>query len=48
MTAKVQLSALELALKTSQNKVSTLNEQHARLTLDSEGFKLRAEMPWKY
>ena len=41
--SQTQLSALELALKTNQNKVSVLNEQHARLQLDSEGFKLKAE-----
>ncbi|MGB1261581.1 MAG: chromosome segregation protein SMC [Cognaticolwellia sp.] len=40
---QTRLAELELGQKTSHNKVSTLNEQLARLQLDSEGFKLRAE-----
>ena len=41
--SQTQLATIELAVKTSQSKVSTLNEQLARLQLDTEGFKLRAE-----
>ncbi|MBA6287558.1 chromosome segregation protein SMC [Colwellia sp. MB3u-4] len=37
------LATLELQQKSSQNKISALNQQLARLQLDSEGFKLRAE-----
>ncbi|MFT5636384.1 MAG: chromosome segregation protein [Cognaticolwellia sp.] len=41
--SQTRLASLELQQKTSQNKISALNEQLARLQLDSEGFKLRAE-----
>ena len=41
--SQTRLAELEVQQKSSQHKVSTLNEQLARLQLDSEGFKLRAE-----
>ncbi|WP_196797970.1 chromosome segregation protein SMC [Colwellia sp. PAMC 21821] len=41
--SQTRLAELEIQQKTSQNKVSGFNEQLARLQLDSEGFKLRAE-----
>lgn len=41
--SQTRIAELELQQKTSQNKISTLKEQLARLQLDSEGFKLRAE-----
>ena len=41
--SQTRLAELELAQKTSQNKIAVLKEQLARLQLDSEGFKLRAE-----
>lgn len=41
--SQTRLAELELQQKTSQNKISGLNAQLARLQLDSEGFKLRAE-----
>ena len=41
--SQTRLAEVELGQKTSQNKISVLNEQLARLQLDSEGFKLRAE-----
>ncbi|WP_220469723.1 chromosome segregation protein SMC [Colwellia sp. MB02u-10] len=41
--SQTRLATLELQQKSSQNKISALNQQLARLQLDSEGFKLRAE-----
>jgi chromosome segregation protein len=41
--SQTRLATLELQQKSSQNKISELNQQLARLQLDSEGFKLRAE-----
>ena len=41
--SQTRLAEVELSQKTSQNKIAVLNEQLARLQLDSEGFKLRAE-----
>ncbi len=41
--SQTRLAELELGQKTSQNKIAVLREQLARLKLDSEGFKLRAE-----
>ena len=41
--SQTRLAELELGQKTSQNKIAVLREQLARLQLDSEGFKLRAE-----
>ena len=41
--SQTRLAELEIQQKTSQNKISGFNEQLARLHLDSEGFKLRAE-----
>ncbi len=41
--SQTRLAELELGQKTSHNKIAVLREQLARLQLDSEGFKLRAE-----
>jgi chromosome segregation protein len=41
--SQTRLATLELQQKSSQNKINAFNQQLARLQLDSEGFKLRAE-----